>query len=112
MGVRKAAEVSEKALLDLLGLAARSGSVVAGTDLVRRAVRHGKIAAVLVAADASPTQREKLVPLLEARRIRYQVVLRREQLGGALGRSPVSAVAVTNESFAGRLVELAAALQD
>ncbi len=112
LGVHEPTKVSEKALLDLLGLAARSGNVVAGTDLVRRAVRHGKIAAVLLAADASPTQREKLVPLLDARQIRYQVVLRREQFGGALGRAPVSAVGVTNESFARRVVELAAALQD
>ncbi|HEV2131264.1 MAG TPA: ribosomal L7Ae/L30e/S12e/Gadd45 family protein [Longimicrobiaceae bacterium] len=112
MGVRKPTEVSEKALLDLLGLAARSGNLVAGTDLVRRAVRHGKIAVVLLAADASPTQREKLVPLLDARQIGYQVVLRREQLGGALGRGPISAVGVTNESFARRVAELAAALQD
>lgn len=110
MGVPKPEDVSEKALLELLGLAARSGNVVAGTDLVRRAVRHGKIAAVLLAADASPTQREKLVPLLDARAVRYHVVLRREQLGGALGRAPLSAVGVMNVSFARRVAELAAAL--
>lgn len=110
MGVPDRTEVPEKALLDLLGLAARSGSVVMGTDLVRRSARQGKVVGVLLAADASPTQRNKLVPLLDARGVGYRVLLLRDQLGNALGRGPVSAVGLTNESFWRRLAELAEAL--
>lgn len=109
-GVPKPKEDPQKALLGLLGLAARAGSVVAGTDLVRRAVRQGAVSQVLLAADASPVQREKLVPLLAARAVGYRVVLQREQMGGALGRGPVSAVGITDAHFARRAAELAAAL--
>jgi ribosomal protein L7Ae-like RNA K-turn-binding protein len=110
LGVPERTQVPEKPLLDLLGLAARSGNVVAGTDLVRRGVRQGKVASVLLAADASPTQRNKLVPLLEARQVAYRVALRRDQLGGAVGRGPLSALGVTNGQFARRVAELVAAL--
>lgn len=99
-----------RALADLLGLAWRARAVQAGTDAVRRAVREGAVHGVLLAADSSPTQRQKLVPLLEARGVPYREGLPRDALGAALGRGPVSAVALTNENFARRAAELAAAL--
>lgn len=81
-----------------------------GTDFVRDAVRADKVAVAILAADASPTQQQKLIPLLEARAVPFHLLLSREQLGQALGRSPVSAIGVTNRGFARRLGELAAAL--
>lgn len=101
---------AERALLNILGLAARAGSVVSGTDRVRSAVRDGKAYEVLLAADASPTQRDKLVPLLEARGVAFRTALRRDELGVAIGRAPVSAVGITNRNFARRVGELIAAL--
>ncbi|HEX8692121.1 MAG TPA: ribosomal L7Ae/L30e/S12e/Gadd45 family protein [Longimicrobium sp.] len=106
------APAPERALLDLLGLAARARGLVYGTDGTRRAVRDGEVAAALLAADTSPTQRDKLVPLLEARGVPHATCLTREGLGAALGRAGVSAVGITHESFARRALELAAALAE
>jgi len=103
---------AERALLDLVGLAARARGLVPGTDATRRGVRDGEVRAVLLAADASPTQRQKLVPLLVARGIRHATCLSRDRIGAALGRDETSAVGFTNESFARRALELAAALAD
>jgi ribosomal protein L7Ae-like RNA K-turn-binding protein len=96
-----------RALLSLLGLAARARATVTGTGAARSAVRDGKAAAVLLAADASPTQSRKLVPLLRARGTPFVVCLTQDELGGALGRGPVTAVAVTEPNLARRIVELA-----
>jgi ribosomal protein L7Ae-like RNA K-turn-binding protein len=92
----------QRQLLDLLGLAARAGRVVSGTDAVRQAVREGQVTLVILAADASPTQRAKLTPLLEARQVKHYSLLSREQLGGAIGRGPVSALGVADANFARR----------
>ncbi|HET6231842.1 MAG TPA: ribosomal L7Ae/L30e/S12e/Gadd45 family protein [Longimicrobiaceae bacterium] len=100
----------ERALLDLLGLAARARALASGTDAARQAVRDGEVRCVIVAADASPTQAKKLVPLMEARGVRFFTCLSRESIGAATGRGPVSAVGITNDSFARRAAELAAAL--
>jgi len=105
-----AAPVPERGLLDLLGLAARARALVHGTDATRRSVRDGEIAGVLLAADTSPTQSKKLVPLLEARGVPYAVCLTRGMIGAALGRGDVSAVGLTDRNFARRALELAAAL--
>lgn len=100
----------EDELLGLLGLAARAGAVLTGTDTVRRGIRDGEVVHVVLAADASPTQQHKLVPLLEARGVPFGILLDQERLGAALGKGLVSAVGLTNRGFAGRAAELAAAI--
>lgn len=101
-------------MLDLLGLSARAGAVVSGTNAVRSAAREGGIALVILAADAADGQRRKLTPLLDARRIPYHIAFSREQLGAATGRAPVSAVGLSNPKLAKRTGELldAAVLSD
>jgi ribosomal protein L7Ae-like RNA K-turn-binding protein len=81
-----------------------------GTDAVRGGIRKGEVFLALLAADGSPTQQRKLIPLLEARGIPYRVLFTRERLGAAAGRAPVSAVGITGQSFARRAAELADAL--
>ena len=99
----------ERALLSLLGLAARARALALGTDMVRGAVREGKVNAAVLAADASPTQARKLVPLLQARGIPFAVCSNQADLGAALGKGPVSAVGIMDTGFARRAMELAAA---
>lgn len=95
-----------EAALSFLGLAARSGAVAWGTDLVREAARRGALRLALLAGDASENSRAKLIPLLEARSIPYRVVADREILGRAVGRPPLAAVGVTDAGMARRLGEL------
>ena len=99
-----------RALLSLLGLAARARALSMGTDMVRGAAREGKLSAALLAADASPTQARKLEPLLQARGIPFAVCSTQAELGAAVGRGPVSAVGLNDPSFARRVMELARAL--
>ena len=99
-----------RALLDLLGLAARARAFVHGTDATRRGVRDGEVAGVLLAADTSPTQSKKLVPLLQARGVPYAACLTRAEIGAASGLGPISALGFTDRNFARRALELAAAL--
>ena len=99
-----------RSVLDLLGLAARARALVAGTDSVRQAARSGEVHRVLLAADAAAAQRDKLVPLLQARAVPFHLVSTRAELGAAIGRGPVSAVGLTNQQFARRVGELVAAL--
>jgi ribosomal protein L7Ae-like RNA K-turn-binding protein len=100
----------ERSLRDLLGLAARAGALVHGTENVRDALRRGRVKRVVLAADASPTQLEKIRPLIAALGVASDQALSREALGSALGRSSISAVAITNKGFARRVAELVAAL--
>jgi ribosomal protein L7Ae-like RNA K-turn-binding protein len=90
----------------LLGMAARAGALVLGTERVRAAARAGSVRLVLLARDASHNSRSRLQPLLEARGINYVTRFNRAALGDAVGRAPLSAIGVIDAAFAGRLEEL------
>jgi len=92
----------------LLGLARRAGAVAPGTEAVREAIRTGSARLVLLAEDASPGQLDKVRRTLRKNPVRAESVGDRAALGAAVGLAPISALALTSESFAeqvyGRLV--------
>lgn len=96
----------------MLGLAARAGAVLPGTERVREAARAGELQFVLVAADASANSLDKLLPLLEKRNVDHAVVLDRVTLGGAIGKAPISAIGITETKLASRVRELTEGLKD
>ena len=96
-------------LLGLLGLAARAGAVISGTDAVRTEVREGRVRWVLLASDVAPGQRAKLEPLLQARGVRFHTAFSRDELARAIGRASASAVGIMDDGFARRAEELIAA---
>jgi ribosomal protein L7Ae-like RNA K-turn-binding protein len=110
-GPARPAPPPERALLELLGLAARARAVVHGTGGTRQGVRDGEVAGVLIAADSSPTQTKKLVPLLEARGVPYAACLTRAEIGAAMGQGPVTALGIRDRNFARRALDLAASLR-
>ncbi len=92
-----------EAALRLLGLAARAGALLPGTERVREAARKGSLRFALVAADVSDNSLDKLLPVLRKRRVPHAVMFTRDQLGQAVGKSPLSAVGITHPSFAAKL---------
>lgn len=76
-----------------------------GTEAVRTALRDGEAFLVLLAGDASETQKKKIVGLLEHRGVPSAVLGTREDLGRAVGGPPLSAVALTQRGFAARFIE-------
>ena len=95
---------AEEPDLRLLGLAARAGALVFGTDLVRRAVRAGNVRLAIVASDISENTSDKLRPLLASRTVAVIEGPDRGELGAMVGRGPLSVVGVIDETFASRML--------
>lgn len=84
-----------KRCLDLLGLARGAGAVVTGQPQVEEALKSGRLAYVLMAADAGADVQKKLA--------RADIVfppLSREQLGAALGRDQLVAIGLYPHALA------------
>ena len=91
---------TERRVLGLLGLGIRARNVVVGTEQVRMAARKGRLALAVVAPDASPNSLKKLLPLLQALRVRVVQGPGAEALGSAAGRSSTTAIGITDPSLA------------
>ena len=95
-------------LLRLIGLGVRARNVVVGVEQVRRAARRGNLVLAVVAPDASVNSREKIVPLLRARRVKFVEGPTAAELGAAVGREQTAAVGVVDPQLARGIRELVA----
>ena len=87
-------------LLRLIGLGMRGRNVVVGVEQVREAAKANKLKFAVVAPDASENSRAKVVPLLNARRVRFVEGPTAVQLGTAVGREQTAAVGILDQQLA------------
>ncbi|MEX2154067.1 MAG: ribosomal L7Ae/L30e/S12e/Gadd45 family protein [Gemmatimonadaceae bacterium] len=98
-------EVSRR-VLRLVGLGVRSRGAVVGVEQVRQAAKKGKLALAVVASDASQHSLSKVVPLLEALRVRVVRAPSAADLGQAVGREQTAAVGIVDRQLAQGIREL------
>jgi ribosomal protein L7Ae-like RNA K-turn-binding protein len=102
---------AEQRMLRLLGLGVRSRGAVVGVQQVREAARRNKVVFAVVAADASRNSLDKIVPLLNARRVRFIEIPSAAALGAAVGRDQTAVVGIVDRQLAAGVRELAASAQ-
>jgi ribosomal protein L7Ae-like RNA K-turn-binding protein len=87
-------------LYRLLGLGVRSRGAVVGVSQVREAAKGNKVFFAVVAVDASTNSLDKVVPLLNARRVRFIEVPSAMELGAAVGREQTAVVGIVDRQLA------------
>ena len=92
----------------LIGLGIRARNVVVGVEQVRVAARKGQLALAVVAADASPHSRAKVLPLLQAKRVKVIEIPSAATLGGAAGRDTTAAIGILDAALARGIRDLVA----
>jgi predicted RNA-binding protein YlxR (DUF448 family) len=105
--VRAVAASYERQAEALLLTARRMGRLVAGTEAVRERLDAGRVAALLVAADAAG-RREELEERAARLGRRCVVLGTKARLGALLGREPVGVVAVLDSGIVDALARAAA----
>jgi ribosomal protein L7Ae-like RNA K-turn-binding protein len=98
--------VDRARLLRLVGLGVRGRGAVIGVEQVREGAKKNKVAFAIVAMDASRHSLDKVVPLLNARRVRFVEVPSAAELGGAVGRETTAVVGIVDRQLAKGIREL------
>jgi ribosomal protein L7Ae-like RNA K-turn-binding protein len=84
----------------LIGLGARGRLVVVGVERVREAAKRGKVYVAIVAPDVSRHSKDKILPLLNARRIVTMEGPSAAALGAAVGRETTAVVGIVDRDLA------------
>jgi ribosomal protein L7Ae-like RNA K-turn-binding protein len=79
---------------------------VVGVERVREAARRGKLLLAIVAPDAARNSLNKVVPLLDARRVRRITGPSSIALGAAVGRESAVVVGVIDRDLASGIREI------
>lgn len=90
----------------LLGLAYRARKVVSGEESVMKEIRSSSAKIVLLSGDASGNTAKKVTDKCKYYNIPYKRVSDREILGRAIGKESRVVVAVTDQGFAKKLLNL------
>ena len=98
--------VDRTRLLRLVGLGVRGRGAVIGVEQVREGAKTNKVAYAVVAMDASRHSLDKVIPLLNARRVRFVEVPSAAELGGAVGRETTAVVGIVDRQLAKGIREL------
>ena len=99
-------DITRRKLASLLGLGMRGRLVVVGVENVRAAAQRNKLFYAVVAPDASRNSLEKVVPLLNARRVRFVEIEGASALGAAVGKTSTAVVGIVDETLAKGIREL------
>ena len=90
----------ERRMLGLVGLGLRGQLVVVGVDRVRDAAHKGTLVLALVAPDAAKNSRDKVLPLLNAKKVKVIEGPGAVALGRAVGREQTAAIGIIDRQLA------------
>lgn len=92
--------------LNLLGLAQRAGKCISGIDLIVTNIQKQSAFLVLIAQDASPLTKKKLMDKCHSYDVPYVEIDDRFTLGTAIGKEERVAIAIIDQGFAKKLQSL------
>ena len=100
--------LNKQKFLSMLGLAKRAGAIIAGTDLVTKALPSGKIRSVIYASDASLNTKKRITDKCAYYNVKCICVdASVNELGHAIGRvAPSSVIGITNDNFSKQITTL------
>lgn len=87
-------------ILSMLGLAKKAGKLAGGEFSVEKAVKSGRAAVVIVAADASQNTHKLFINMCTFYQVPCYLYSSKEELGHALGRDIQASVAALDDGFA------------
>lgn len=89
-----------KKVLGLVGLGVRGRLAVIGVERVREAAAKGTLKLAVVARDASKNSLDKVIPLLEAKRVRIVDGISAASLGAAVGKDATAVIGIVDAQLA------------
>ncbi|MFB5191468.1 L7Ae/L30e/S12e/Gadd45 family ribosomal protein [Alicyclobacillus fastidiosus] len=89
----------------LIGLARRAGAIVDGQERILAAIASAQAKLVVVTEDAGANGRKKLHDKANTYGVPCVTFANKVQLGRAIGRDAVAAIAVSDAGFAAKLLE-------
>ena len=90
----------------MLGLAAKAGKVQSGEFSTEKSVKSGKAFLVIVSEEASDNTKKMFINMCHFYHVPLILYGTKETLGHCIGKEIRAAVAVTDEGFANRIMEL------
>lgn len=98
--------MADRHLTSMMGLCRKAGKLCTGAPLCEKTLKTKKARLIIVAADSSENTGSKFVNKAFFYEVPCLTMFTKEELGDAVGKGPTAVVAVTDENFAAKIMEL------
>lgn len=89
----------------MIGIGQRAGKLISGSQAVKSHLNRGRVKLLVIANDASPQSAQEINRLAGAKAVPVLTYGSKDDLGRLIGKSPRSALAVTDEHIARGIIE-------
>ncbi len=87
-------------VLNLIGLAQKSGKIMSGESGTEKAVKSGRAVLVILAEDASGNTKKKFQDMCRFYKVPLRIHAAKDYLGHAMGKESRASLAVTDDGLA------------
>jgi ribosomal protein L7Ae-like RNA K-turn-binding protein len=99
-------KTDSKKIYGFLGLAAKAGKIISGSEACEYALKNKRVYLVVIAQDASDNLRKSFADMCANKNTDIRIFGDTWSVGRYIGKNKRAVVAVTGEEFAGKLIEL------
>lgn len=92
----------------ILGLCAKAGMLVAGSDICKEYIKNGKLYLLLVASDASEKTKNNFKFLCDSCNVDYIEIGNIEEISKSIGKSNKAIIGIKDSNFAKKIKDLKA----
>ena len=93
-------------IYSFIGLATKAGKLISGDETCEKAIRPGKVFLLIISGEASENTKQKFSQMCEYRGVEMRIFGEKELLGRYAGKEYRSVVAILEQGFAKRLIEM------
>lgn len=94
---------SEEKVYGLLGLTAKSGNIVFGTDACIEKIENKKVKLIIVATDASEKTKKNIKFVCDKNNVSIKIFGTIERLSKSIGKNNKAIIGIKNESLANEI---------
>lgn len=90
----------------MLGLAAKAGKIISGSDACERAIKQSKVTLVIIAQDASDNTKKQFQDMCSYHETTFRYYGEKDSIGKFIGKDVRTVLVLKDENFARRILEL------
>ncbi len=98
--------MKRKAILNLIGLAARARLLVSGNEQVITSIRNNELKLVIIALDASEGTKKQLIDKSNFYQVNYIQFANADQLGNSIGKEYRTAIGIKDAGIAKKIKDI------
>lgn len=93
-------------IYSMIGFAKKAGKILTGSEVCEKALKSGKVKAIIISSDASKNTAKKFIDMCKYRSIPYRIFGMKDELGKYTGKEEIVVLGLCDKDFSNLILKL------